>query len=333
LPLYRQSQQLERLGLELGRGTLARWMVRCGELVQPLINLLRDELLDSGYVQCDETTVQVLKEPGKAAQSTSYMWAQRCDVEGRRIVLFDYDASRSGEVPKRLLAGFEGYLQTDAYSGYDAVVREQRLTRVLCMAHARRRFAEALKAKGINPEKLPPKPPPGTLPTIRVLELMRTLYAIERRIRERPPDERYRVRQAEALPLLDKLKASLDKTAARALPSSKLGEAIAYTRKHWPGLIRYCSDGRLHIDNNAIENAIRPFCQGRRAWLFADTIAGARESANLYSLIVSARANQLEPYSYLRRVLTELPKAQSVEDIEKLLPYRLDQASLSEPSP
>jgi hypothetical protein len=324
LPLYRQMQQFQRLGLELTGTTLARWMVRCGELVQPLINLLRDRLLESGYVQCDETTVQVLKEPGKAAQSTSYMWAQRSDVDGQHIVLFDYDATRAGEVPKRLLEGFSGYLQTDAYAGYDAVTREQGLTRVLCMAHARRRFTDALKAKGVNPAKLPPKPPPGTAPAIKVLGYFKTLYAIERRIQDRPPDERHRIRQGESVPVLDTLKAYLDKIAPKVLPSSKLGDAIAYTRGHWAGLARYCDDGRLHIDNNLIENDIRPFCRGRRAWLFCDTVAGARASANLYSLIVTARANKLEPYGYLRRVFTELPKAASVEDIEALLPYRVE---------
>lgn len=329
LPLYRQTQQLERIGLECSRATLARWMVRCGELVQPLINLLRDALLAAGYIQCDETTVQVLKEPGKAAQSTSYMWVQRSALPERPVILFDYDPTRSGEVPKRLLEGFHGILQTDGYDGYNAVVRELGLIRLYCMAHARRYFTDALKAKGINPNKLPPKPPKGTAYHRKALGFFKTLYTIERRIRDKPPDERQRIRQAEARPVLEAFKAWLDKIAPRVRPGSKLGEAIAYTRNHWDGLIRYCDHGHVAIDNNAVENALRPFCVGRNGWLFSDSVAGARSSANLYSLIATAKANGIEPYAYLRHVFTELPKAQCVEDIEALLPFRLDPATLT----
>jgi len=329
LPLYRQAKQLERIGLECSRTTLARWMVRCGELVQPLINLLRDELLALDYLQCDETTLQVLKELGKTAQSLSYLWVQRSGLPETPIVLFDYDATRSGEVPKRLLEGFKGTLQTDGYVGYDPVVSAQGLTRVYCMAHARRYFTDALKAKGVNPNKLPPKPVKGTTHHLKALGFFKTLYAIERRIRDKPPDERQRIRQAQSRPVLDKFKAWLDTLAPRVRPESKLAEAIAYTQKHWHGLIRFCDDGRVAIDNNAVENDIRPFCVGRRNWLFADSVAGARSSANLYSLIATAKASGLEPYAYLRHVFTELPKATSVQDIEALLPHRLDRSRLT----
>lgn len=330
LPLYRQTQQFERLGLDCSRATLARWMVRCGALVQPLINLLRDELLALDYIHIDETTVQVLKESGKSAQSTSYIWAQRSGLPERPIILFDYDPSRSGEVPRRLLDGFHGYLQTDAYAGYNPVVETQQLTRVLCMAHARRYFTDALKAKGINPNKLPPKPGKGEHVPIKALNFFKTLYAIERRIREEPPDERYQIRQRDTQPVLDKFKLWIDRTRPKVLATSKLGEALAYAQNHWDGLTRFCDDGRLAIDNNAVENAIRPFCVGRRNWLFSDSVAGARASANLYSLISTAKANGLEPYAYLRHVFTELPKAENLEHIEALLPYRLDPSDLIE---
>ena len=329
LPLYRQAKQLERIGLECSRTTLARWMVRCGELIQPLINLLRDELVALDYLQCDETTVQVLKEPGKAAQTLSYLWVQRSGLPQRPIVLFDYDPTRSGEVPKRLLEGFKGTLQTDGYTGYDALAKAQGLIRAYCMAHARRYFTDALKARGVNPNKLPPKPVKGTTHHLKALGFFKTLYAIERRIRARPPDERQRIREAESRPVLEKFKAWLDALAPRVRPDSKLGEAIAYTRKHWHGLTRFCDDGRLAIDNNAVENDIRPFCVGRRNWLFSDSVAGARSSANLYSLIATAKAAGLEPYAYLRHVFTELPKADCVEAIEALLPYRLDPSRLT----
>lgn len=291
--------------------------------MQPLINLLRDRLLESGYLQMDETTAQVLKEPGKPAQSQSYMWVQRSADVDRPVVLFDYDPSRSGQVPVRLLAGFKGVLQTDGYAGYDAAVAANGLTQIYCMAHARRYFTDALKGLGLNPGRLPPKPPDKARRLIKALGFFAKLYAIEHRIRHEDPERRYAVRQDESVPTLTALKAWADEIAPQVLPGSGLGKALAYLRAHWDGLIRYCDDGRLAIDNNPCENAIRPFALGRKNWLFADTVAGAQASANLYSLILTARDNALEPYAYLRRVFTELPAATTVEDIEKLLPWNL----------
>lgn len=202
LPLYRLSKQFERIGVGLARQTLARWMVQSGEVVVPLINLLRERLLEGGYIHCDETTVQVLEEPGKTPESKSYMWVQAAGTGETPIVLFDYDPTRSGKVPRRLLEGFQGYLQTDAYSGYQPVVAEFGLIWLLCMAHARRHFVDALRALGLNPNKLPAKPPDKARRLLTALGYFRQLYAIERRIRGRPPDERYAIRQAESAPLL-----------------------------------------------------------------------------------------------------------------------------------
>ncbi len=328
LPLYRQGQQFARFGVELSRTTLATWMVRLGAPVQPLINLLRDELLAQPYLLMDETTLQVLKEPGKAPESKSYLWAQMSPAPQASIILFDYDPSRSGEVPKRLLAGFEGALHTDGYPGYDAVVREQGLVHLFCWVHARRRFIDVLKSLGLNPKRLPARAPPKAQRALQALGFIKALYRIERRIRGKPPEERYRRRQAESVPVLDDLRAWLDEMRPQILPGSALGEAFAYLDNHWSGLVRYCDDGRYGMDTNGVENAIRPFCIGRRGWLFADTVAGARSSANLYSLIQTAKANGLEPYAYLRHVFTELPKATSLADIEALLPLRVAPSQL-----
>ncbi len=323
LPLYRQVQIFSRMDVDLSRATLATWMVRAGELLQPLVNLLREELLQCPYLHMDETTLQVLKEAGKAAESTSYLWAQKNTDASRPIVLFEYAPSRCGEVAKRLLEDFHGTLHVDAYSGYDAVVREQGLTRLKCWVHARRRWVDVLKAQGLNPKKLPDKPPDKAKRALKGLEFIRALYAIERRIKNAPPDERYRVRQHESIPVLDQFKEWADRLRPRVPPKSKLGDALQYLHNHWDDLIRYCEDGRYQIDNNDIENAIRPFCVGRRNWLFADSVGGAKASANLYSMIQTAKANRIDPYAYLRHVFTELPKARTVEDIESLLPYRL----------
>lgn len=327
LPLYRLSKQFERIGVALPRQTLARWMVQSGDVVVPLINLLRERLLEGGYIHCDETTVQVLEEPGKAAESKSYMWVQAAGTGETPIVLFDYDPTRSGEVPRRLLEGFQGYLQTDAYAGYHRVVAERGLTSVLCMAHARRHFVDALKALGLNPNKLPPKPPDKARRLLTALGYFRHLYAIERRLRDRPPDERYAVRQAEAVPVLERFHQWASQTRPKVPPKSGLGKALSYLIEHWVGLTRYLEDGRLEMDNNRVENALRPFCLGRRGWLFSATVEGATASARLYSLVETAKANGLEPYAYLRHVLTWLPRAESVDDIETLLPWNVPRES------
>jgi transposase len=332
LPLYRQSKQFERIGVSLPRQTLAAWMVRAGEFVQPLVNLLRDQLLETSYIQMDETTVQVLKEPGKTAESKSYLWCQRAGDSAHPVVLFDYDPSRSGAVPTRLLGDFAGYLQTDGYDGYNAVATANDIIRLYCFAHVRRRFTEALKALGLNVKKLPGKPPDKARRTLQSLSFIRHLYTIERRIRGQSPDERYRIRQAETRPVLEKLEAWLNVNRPKVLPSSPLGEALAYLHNHWHGLVRFCEDGRLEIDNNLCENAIRPFVVGRRNWLFSDTVHGAKASANLYSLIETAKANGLDPYAYLRRVFTELPNAQTFEDVEKLLPRNLNSTATNNES-
>ena len=329
LPLYRQQQQLGRIGVELSRTTLARWVVGMGELVVPLMNLLHEELLGRAYVLMDETTVQVLKEPGKAPETKSQLWALMSPGPEPPIVVFDYDPTRAGEVPRRLLAGFTGALHTDGYSGYGPAVREYDLVHLACWAHARRGFVEVLKSLGLNPKKLPANPPAKARRALVALQHIRTLYAIERRIRNQSAHERRAARQAESVPVLNKLRAWLDDTRDKILPSGKLGKALGYLHNQWPALVRYCDDGRYGIDTNPVENSIRPFCLGRRNWLFADSVAGARASARLYSLVQCAKANGLEPYAYLRRVFTNLPRAQSLGDIEALLPTRIKPTDLA----
>jgi transposase len=321
LPLYRQETMFRRLGIDLPRASLANWMVKTGELMQPLVNLLRDDLLASGFVQCDETRYQVLKEPGKAATSQSYLWVQRSED----VVLYDYDASRSAEVPKRLLAGFEGFLQTDGYEGYGALGREPGITHVGCWSHARRKFDEALKAQKSSPKKK------RSLKESRALQglgFIQKLYQIERTIQEKPPDEIYRIRQERSRPVMEKLRAWLTESIPRVPPQSLTGKALAYLDGQWPKLIRVLHDGRIPLDTNRVENAIRPFVVGRKAWLFADTVRGAQASANLYSLIETAKGNGVEPFAYLRVVLAELPRATTLEEVEGLLPRNLDPARL-----
>ena len=311
LPLYRQETILRRIGVDIPRVTMANWMIQVGILIQPLINLLRDRLLEYDIIQMDETTVQVLKEPDKQAQSKSYIWLQRGGPPDKPVVLYDYDPGRSAEVPKRLLEDFKGYLQTDGYDGYNAVVAVNGLTRLGCMAHARRKFTDAIKAQGKTKKR-------GE--AHRGLTLIKKLYRIERQARKLKPQERYARRQKHARPVFDDIRTWLEKTLPQIPPSSATGQALNYLHNEWGKLIRYLDDGRLEIDNNLAENAIRPFVIGRKNWLFSTSVKGVKASANLYSLIECAKINGLEPYAYLRHVFTELPKASTVEAIEALLP-------------
>ena len=311
LPLYRQERILQRIGVDIPRATLANWMIEAGTLIQPLINLLRDRLLAYDIIQMDETTVQVLKEPGKTAQSKSYLWLQRGGPPDQPVLLYDYDPSRGARVPQRLLEGFQGALQTDGYDGYNAAVATGNLTHVGCFAHARRKFDEAIKAQGKQPRR-------GQ--AHHALALIQKLYGVEKAVRHETPEARYARRQQHAQPILDELRAWLDETLPQVPPQSAIGKALNYLHREWTKLIRYLNDGRYEIDNNRAENAIRPFVIGRKNWLFSDSVRGVKASANLYSLIETAKANGLEPYAYLRRVFAELPKAKTVEEVEALLP-------------
>ncbi len=309
LPLYRQTQIFKRVGFEVDRTTLARWMVASGELIQPLINLLWDRLRQEAVVHMDETTVQVLAEPGKTPQSKSYMWVSVAGPPQGGMVLFHYAPSRRGQVAKTLLEGYEGALMVDGYEGYEAACSEA-VVRLGCWAHARRRFIEA--------QRLQPKGKAGK--PDQALSWINKLYGIERSVKDDAPSDITTARQARSVPVLDQLRRWLDKTLPIVVPGSALGKAVNYLDQQWPRLIRYIDDGHRPIDNNRAENAIRPFVIGRKNWLFSQSVNGANASANLYSLIETAKANNLDPYRYLAQVFAELPQATTVEQIEGLLP-------------
>lgn len=324
LPLYRQEVVMGRAGVDLPRATLAHWMVRMGEQVQPLVNLLGEALEDGPVLQMDETPVQVLKERGKKAAAQSYMWIQKGGPPGKPAIRYHYSPSRGHEVPKQLLAGFRGYLQTDGYSAYGtALAGRADVVAVGCWAHARRKFDEAIKAHGKKKAKKAGRARQG-------LEYIQQLYAIERQARDQELDAtaRHQLRQEQAQPLLDEMRAWLDDGLTAVPPKSATGKALAYLTGQWARLVRYLDDGRIPIDNNGAENAIRPFVVGRKNWLFSNSTAGATASANLYSLVETAKAGGHDPYSYLRHIFKELPAASSVEAYEALLPWNLDPQTL-----
>ncbi len=318
LPLYRLEKILARYGGNISRTAMANWIIRLDEVFKPLINLLQEHQLSGTYLQADETRIQVLKEDGKVATSDKWMWLIRGGPPDQPVVLFHYDASRSEEVPSRLLAGYAGVLQSDGYAGYNKVCRENAITRIGCWDHARRKFVEASKAA--------PQQKHGHKVSKADVAIgkIRKLYAIEDRIKDLTPEQKTEQRQALAQPVLEDLKAWLQTNVSRLPKDSLTARAITYTLNQWECLIGYCADGCLHISNALAENAIRPFAVGRRNWLFADTARGAKASATLYSLIETAKANSLEPYAYLRHVLTHIAAADTVEKIEALLPWNIN---------
>jgi transposase len=314
LPLARFEYVLDRHGVSVPRQTLARWVIGTSRVLQPLHNLLRDTLFSHSVLHMDETTVQVLKEKGTSPTGNKYMWIQTGGPPDQPVILYDYDPSRSQEVPRRLLEGYQGYLMTDGYEAYNAVAKTDGIEHLTCWAHARRYFVEAARVQ--------PKGTQGKAD--EAIRFIAKLYQVEKEHRESTIDVRYQARQLRSLPILTELHTWLESNLPTVAPKSKLGEALAYLHKYWSRLIRYIERGDLPIDNNRCENAIRPFVVGRKAWLFSDTPAGAHASAVIYSLVQTAKANQVEPYLWLRYVLRELPKAHSLEQIEALLPWNLE---------
>lgn len=325
LPLYRIEKMLSRYGGDISRATLANYVMKSAQVLQPLVNLLREKQNEGHIVAMDETRIQVLKEPGKSATSEKYMWVSLGGPPEQRSVLFHYDPSRCGEVPLNLLEGFKGYLQTDGYAGYNAVCREYGLINVGCMDHARRKFIEAQDAQ-----------PKGKKAKVSkadtALGHINKLYRIERQINDLKEKAAYTseqvvaYRQEHSAPVQETLKAFLEKSQPKVPADSLTGKAITYMLNQWSKLIVYCTNGELRISNILAENAIRPFVVGRRAWLFADSSQGAKASAVCYSIVETAKLNGLEPYEYLHTVLAKLPYAETVEQVESLLPWNIAKA-------
>jgi transposase len=329
LPLYRQEKIFAREGFELSRQTMSGWMVQLREPLQPLMAALKQHLYRGPVLQIDETPVQVMDEPGRDNTSKSQMWVYRGGPPDQPVIWFEYSTGRAAAVPREFLfpdgqspPGASFYLQSDGYAvyhqlaGHDAI-----LGHMGCWAHVRRKVVEAANSRhqtGLAHE---------------FLGQIQKLYQVDRKLRGESPERRKEVRQTESRPILDELKAWLDKQAQRIIPKGLLGKAIGYTRNQWPTLMTFLEDGHLEIDNNLAENAIRPFVVGRKAWLFSGSPAGAEASAMLYTLIETAKANGLEPRAYLHYLFEALPNTRQPEGIEALLPQHLTPEMLKIPKP
>lgn len=313
MPLYRQEQTWSRLGVELSRQTLANWIIQGADRwLGSLYERMHEQLLKQDILHADETTLQVLREPGRPAASTSYLWLYRTGA-GPPIVLYDYQTTRASKHPRRFLTGFKGYLHVDGYAGYNGLPD---ITLVGCWSHARRKFDEALKA-------LPVEKRAKDVAAQEGLNFCNQLFAVERKLRDAAPDERYKARLTHSRPVLDAFWTWLNYQSPRVLPKSAFGQAISYCRKQWNKLTAFLQDGRLELDNNRSERSIKPFVIGRKNWLFANTPRGARASAVIYSIVETAKENDLNPFQYLSYLFEEMPSSDIAdhEVLDRLLPW------------
>lgn len=322
VPFYRQERQFERLGIEISRTSMCNWAMKAAEACIPLLNLFQDEVLAGHLINIDETTVQVLAEPGRDPTTKSYMWIFRGGDPEKSALIYQYHPTRSGDVAAAFLRGYKGYVQTDGYAGYDFLDNERDIEHLGCWAHARRKFKDVVKAQGKNRQKT------GSADV--ALNYIGRLYQIEKDAKRKNliPEEILTERQEKAAPILEEFRLWLLKRSSQTPPKGLLGKAISYALKQWHRLIGYLRDGRLTMDNNAAENSIRPFVIGRKNWLFSGTPEGAAASASLYSLVETAKANGLEPYSYFRYIFGKLPMADTLKDLEALLPWNLNRDKL-----
>ncbi len=329
LPLYRQEKIFAREGIEVSRRSMSSWIIQLDQRLAPMMAAIKRVLYEGAVIHIDETRLQVLDEPGRAATQQSFMWVYCGGPNDRPVVWFQYADTRSGEIPKQFLFPDPPeadspdppprlYLISDGYSAYPGLARQAGiLAHAACWAHVRRKFVEAAEAR---------KHAGGAH---QMVAMIAKLYAIERQARAATPEQRRALRGEHSKPLLAKIKTWLDEKAAQVLPKGLLGTAITYALGQWPQLTTFLDDGRIAIDNNRAENAIRPFVIGRKNWLFSGSPAGAAASATLYSLIETAKANGLEPRAYLRHLFEHLPLATTPDAITALLPMNLTPDQLS----
>jgi len=317
LPLHRQANiYKKRFGMQFTTTTLSNWMIKTSQLcLQPLIDRLSEIQMRSGYIHADETTLQVLKEKNKKAQSKSYIWLRVSDKE-YPIVLMNYSSTRGAVTPEKLFEDFQGYLQTDGYPGYNSVAEQEGIIQLGCWAHVRRKFADILKYKYDEGSK--------KLAT-KAIDLIAKLYKIEKEIKDKPPNEKYTIRQEKSAPIIKHISEWIETDEVTSIFSkSKIYEAFRYLRNQFPNLSVYLENGELNIDNNPAENHVRPIAVGRKNWLFATSTKGAHALANWYSVIETAKANDVVPFKYLEYLLTQIPIYQAQQrDIEELLPWNV----------
>jgi len=308
LPIYRQIERFKREGVKIPSSTINGWQEAVCNLLEPLYDNLKHRVLSQGYLQVDETPIQVLDRNKKGKTHRGYHWVYYSPLE--KTVLFDYRNGRSREGPLLLLKNFTGYLQTDGYKVYDYFANNKSITPLNCMAHARRKFEKALDYDRVNAEY--------------AMGMFQKLYTIERKAKEQnmSPQQIHTLRLDQALPLLNELGKWMANTYKIVLPKSPTGQAMAYCIPRWNNLMNYLNDGSLEIDNNLVENAIRPIALGRKNYLFAGSSRGAERAAMFYSFFGTCKKNNVNPFEWLRKVLEIIP-SHKVNRLDELLPQNL----------
>ncbi len=319
IPLYRQESYFDMLGVTLSRQTLCNWVMMGARVLEPIYNHMKENLVKRDYIHADETTLQVLQDNGKDSKSKKYMWLYMSETENKPIILYDYQSTRSSACPKNFLGeNYKGYLQTDGYTGYNSL---KNATRIYCLAHIRRKFHEVI----VHLDK-------ETLKKSRALigfNFCEEIYKLEKELREDYFNQenyyevRHKIRLKKLGDILEKFMKYIDDEIPNALPKSPLGKALDYAKKHVPSLKVVLQDGRLEVDNNCAERAIKPFVIGRKNFLFSNTAKGATSSATLYSIIETAKANNLYIENYLTFLFDSLARQNldNVLDLEDLMPW------------
>ena len=307
MPLYRQLKKYERLGVKLSDSTVGNWVAESIKLLEYLHEELVERVKKSKYIQADETPIKVLDKDKKGTTHRGYYWVYH-DVENG-LVLYEYDPSRGQRAPTNFLMGYQGYLQTDGYSVYDALPNKQ-IKLAGCMAHARRYFFDAQQNDKAR--------------ATWMLDKLQDLYAIEDEARKNnyTNEQRFAVRQQKSLTLLAEIKNWLNQNQLEVTPKSPIGKAISYTNSRWNKLCLFAGDGMLEIDNNLVENAIRPIALGRKNYLFAGSHQAAARAGIIYSFVTCCKKNNIDPYKWLENTLTKLPDTKKSE-LYKLLPVKL----------
>src|SRR5450631_410566 len=332
LPLYRQAEMMAArgVGVDIDRSTLAGWTGQGAALLDPIVARIREMVLSASKLHTDDTPVPML-DPGNGKTKTARLWAELTKGSGGRSLLewsaeghaiddrahgglakpavwFAFTTDRRAEHPKSMLKDFRGYLQADAYPGYDDLYRTGRIVEVACWGHARRKIFDLHENR-------------PTAVTTELLERIARLYSVEEAVRGQPPDIRRATRQAQSKPRLDELKARMEEIRAKLSAKSTLAVAITYALKRWPALTRYCEDGRLEIDNLIAERALRGVAIGRRNWLFAGSKAGGERAAAIYSIIETCKLNGVEPFAYISGVMQKIAEGWPNSRIDELMPW------------
>jgi len=312
LPLYRQAEMMAAQGIDIDRATLAGWTGQAAALLDPIVSRIRERGLAATKIHADDTPVPVL-DPGRGRTAVGRLWAYAVDdrasgAAAPPFVWYRFTPDRSGTHPQAELARFSGHLQADAYAGFDKLYQSGRVTEVACWAHFRRKIVDLHKAR-------------ATALTTDILARIAAFYAIEGGVRGQPPDTRLRARQERTRPLIAALRAVLDDAMRQLSPKSEMAKAIVYGLKLWPALVRFLDDGRLEIDNNIAERALRCVAVGRRNWLFAGSQAGGERAAAILTVIETCKANDVEPQTYIADVIAKIAADWPASRWDELMPW------------